>query len=150
YAEAAQELGCPKGTLSIRLTRAREKLRHLLSRLGVSLPGGFLAALGEQEAAAGPPAAVVGLTVKAAGGACVTPARVTALVEGGLRALLLARLKAPLALLLALGLLAAGVLAFPAAAPPPGPASAPARAAPQGRLPAGVLARLGSTRLRHG
>jgi hypothetical protein len=37
--EAAEELGCPKGTLLSRLSRARERLRKRLERRGLALSG---------------------------------------------------------------------------------------------------------------
>src|SRR5439155_9806911 len=37
--EAAQELGCPKGTILSRLSRARERLRKRLDRRGLALSG---------------------------------------------------------------------------------------------------------------
>jgi RNA polymerase sigma factor (sigma-70 family) len=36
YEEAAHHLGCPKGTVAIRLSRARERLRNRLTRRGLS------------------------------------------------------------------------------------------------------------------
>lgn len=42
--QAAVRLGCPAGTLRSRLARAREKLRHALTRRGVVLSGAVLAA----------------------------------------------------------------------------------------------------------
>ncbi|HLW65300.1 MAG TPA: RNA polymerase sigma factor [Gemmataceae bacterium] len=44
YEEAAEELGCPVGTLAVRLMRAREMLRKRLVRRGLVLGAGFLAA----------------------------------------------------------------------------------------------------------
>ena len=44
YEEAAAELGCPVGTLAVRLMRAREMLRKRLVRRGLVLGAGFLAA----------------------------------------------------------------------------------------------------------
>jgi RNA polymerase sigma factor (sigma-70 family) len=50
--EAAAELRCPVGTVSSRLTRARERLRARLTRRGVALSAGALAAaLGSQSSA---------------------------------------------------------------------------------------------------
>lgn len=45
YEEAARELRCPKGTVSIRLTRAREMLRARLAERGLAVPGMLLAAV---------------------------------------------------------------------------------------------------------
>src|SRR5205814_7458170 len=85
-----------------------------------------------------------------------TSASAADLAEGVLRGMAVGRGKVVLSLVLALGLLAAGAgLAdrpAPAARPADGQRPAPAgRLDPQGDpLPAGALARLGTTRLRHG
>src|SRR5262249_8464397 len=50
--EAARELGCPIGTLKVRLTRARELLRRRLTRRGVALATLALALLTEEAARA--------------------------------------------------------------------------------------------------
>jgi RNA polymerase sigma factor (sigma-70 family) len=51
--EAAEELCCPPGTVSSRLTRARERLRARLTRRGIVLSAGALAAaVGTQTSAA--------------------------------------------------------------------------------------------------
>lgn len=53
--EAAEHLGCPRGTVASRLARARERLRVRLSRRGVMLPATAAAlALGEATAGAAP------------------------------------------------------------------------------------------------
>src|SRR5262245_38323589 len=54
YEEAAQRLGCPRGTVSIWLTRARELLRTRLARRGVVLSVAGLAALLGRQAAGAP------------------------------------------------------------------------------------------------
>jgi RNA polymerase sigma factor (sigma-70 family) len=50
--EAAAELRCPPGTVSSRLTRARERLRARLARRGLALSAGALAAALSQHPAA--------------------------------------------------------------------------------------------------
>src|SRR3984957_13090669 len=74
HAEAARELGCPKGTVAVRLMRARKLLQKRLTRRGVTLASGILAA------AAAPPAsaALVARTLRTAFGGPV-PVRVTTL-----------------------------------------------------------------------
>jgi RNA polymerase sigma factor (sigma-70 family) len=110
YAEAARQLGCPRGTVSIRLTRARERLRGRLVRRGLALPTGLLAAWFCQQASAAGPPDLVGATVKAAlGGAA---GRAAVLTEGVLRAMFMTRLKIATALLLGVGLLVAGAFAL--------------------------------------
>jgi RNA polymerase sigma factor (sigma-70 family) len=121
YEEAARQLGCRPGTISRRLTEARRLLRTRLTRRGVVLPVGLLAmALTEHTAPAAVPAPLVTATVKAAlasaAGAAAIPARVAALVEGGIRGLAAGKGKVALALLLAAGLLWAGAAVFSRAA----------------------------------
>jgi RNA polymerase sigma factor (sigma-70 family) len=57
YEEAAEELGCPVGTLAVRLMRAREMLRKRLVRRGLVLGAGLLAtqAIWSKAEAAVPP-----------------------------------------------------------------------------------------------
>src|SRR5262249_38883811 len=65
--EAAQELGCPTGTVQSRLATARERLRLRLSRGGGALPtAGLFTALTAGRADAALPAALVAATLRAA------------------------------------------------------------------------------------
>ncbi len=98
--EAAQALGCPKGTVLSRLSTARERLRSRLTRRGVTLSAGVLAAvLCASRTSAAVPAASVGPAVKAALGvaagqtAGLVSAEAAALMKGTLRAMLLSKLK---------------------------------------------------------
>jgi RNA polymerase sigma factor (sigma-70 family) len=89
YDDAARALGCSKGTVSSRLTRARERLRRRLAGRGVTLSAGlFAAALAAHAAPAAVPAPLLGATLRAATlvgagqAAGVVSSRVLQLVEG--------------------------------------------------------------------
>jgi RNA polymerase sigma factor (sigma-70 family) len=175
HEQAARELGWPVGTMSRRLARGRELLRGRLLRRGVTLPAALLVpALAAELADAAAPAALLDTTLRAAAGFAAGPVAGTAsanavvLAEGALRLLASAKVKAAAALLLLVGLLAAGAglltrqvlaakpfAAEPAAGPKdPAPgeeAKQPPRTDAHGDpLPDGAVARLGSARLRHG
>ncbi|HEV3262748.1 MAG TPA: sigma-70 family RNA polymerase sigma factor [Gemmataceae bacterium] len=179
-AEAAQHLGWPEGTVSGRLARARELLRTRLGRRGLAPSAGVFATLFAQGTASpAVPAALAESTVRmallvAAGTAAAgtAGAPVTALTEGVLKAMSVARVKVVAALVLVAGLLAAGaglaahqtLAGKQAEARPKDEAKPPAKGADalkqdQGRqartdrygdpLPAGAFARLGTVRFRH-
>lgn len=99
---AARELGWPKGTVLTRLARAREKLRASLVRQGIAVTGAALAALiAENEASAAVSPAVVASTMKAAAGVAagkgmgsgLVSAHVGALMRGGLKTMMWAKVK---------------------------------------------------------
>jgi RNA polymerase sigma factor (sigma-70 family) len=100
--EATQQLGWPQGTLAGRLARGRKLLAKRLANRGVVLSAGSLAAvLAPNVGSAGVPTSLISSTVKAAARiaagqatlAGVVPAKVAALMEGVLKAMLLSKLK---------------------------------------------------------
>jgi RNA polymerase sigma factor (sigma-70 family) len=99
--DAARQLGWPQGTLATRLARGRALLAKRLSKHGLKLAGGILAAqLSQNAGAACVPVSLVSATVKAAtalaaGGAAtsVVSAEVAAITEGVLTTMLLSKLK---------------------------------------------------------
>src|SRR5262249_13832151 len=116
HEQAAREIGCPKGTIDVRLMRARERLRGRLARRGLALSGGLLATVfTEKAASAALPSALsdaalrAALTCAAGGGtAGAVSAPVAALTEGVLKSMTIAKLKTTAAgLLLAACLLGA-------------------------------------------
>jgi RNA polymerase sigma-70 factor (ECF subfamily) len=139
--EAARQLGWPAGTVASRLSRGRVLLARRLTRHGLALSGGLLAAtLSERAAPARVPAALVSTTVKAAGSmaagqtaaAGLTSAHVAALTEGVLNAMFLTKLKTGVALVLAAAALTAGLgVALTHRTEAAGPAQATREAAPK-------------------
>jgi RNA polymerase sigma factor (sigma-70 family) len=129
--EVAAQLRLPEGTLSSRLTTARRMLAKRLRRGGLALSAGAVAAvLSRSAAAAAPvPGAVLSVTIRAAGLAAagkatpgVISAKVTALTEGVLRAMVLTKLKVTTALLLGIAVgaaVAGGLLYHPLGASEP-------------------------------
>jgi RNA polymerase sigma factor (sigma-70 family) len=109
--EVAAQLGCPEGTVASRLARARSMLAKRLTRRGVALSGGALAAALSRNASA-VPTSVVMSTIKAASlcaaGQAATPVKVAALAEGVLKAMLMSKLKTAVAVVLVLSLMAIG------------------------------------------
>jgi RNA polymerase sigma factor (sigma-70 family) len=146
--EAARRLGCPEGTVSGRLARARELLAKRLARHGVALSGGAVAlALAQGAASACVPAPLIGSTVRAAtlvaaghavAGALSGPA--AALTEGVLKTMCVSKVKLTLAVVAAAGLLVAswGVYHARAADPanPNGKQAPPAVGGPVVGVPA--------------
>jgi RNA polymerase sigma factor (sigma-70 family) len=99
--EAAQQLGCPEGTIAGRLARARAMLARRLTQRGIAVSSGALAAvLAQNAASACVPAAVLSSTIKVAGLAVAAKVAVTGaisvevarLTEGVLKTMLLRKL----------------------------------------------------------
>jgi RNA polymerase sigma factor (sigma-70 family) len=164
FEEAARALGCSTGAVRGRLNRGRDALRRRLARRGIAVPAGLLGGPLPGAAPAVAPA-LVDATVRAAlryavagkltGG--LVSVQAANLAEGLVRGTLLTRLFLGAVLVLGLGFLAVSLARTPAkdeppenAAAAPGPEPTP-RTDPEGEpLPPGALARLGTTRLRHG
>jgi RNA polymerase sigma factor (sigma-70 family) len=125
--QAAQLLGCPRGSMAARLDQARERLRECLARRGfVAGTAAIAAALTAASSQAAVPLPLVDSTVRAAvwfagEGACrVAPASTAAvaLARGALRATFLNRVKVAGALLLAVALLGTPATMLLKAGPP--------------------------------
>ncbi len=123
--EVARQLAIPEGTVASRLARARGMLAKRLARHGLAVSGGSLAAaLSQAVASANVPTSVVSSTIKvanllAAGKAVgVISAKVAALTEGVVKAMLCSKLKVMVAVVLMIGSLASGatLLTYRAAA----------------------------------
>jgi RNA polymerase sigma factor (sigma-70 family) len=118
--EAARQLGLPEGTIASRLARARTMLAKRLARYGLAISGGMFASVLSQNAAAVTlPTTALACTIKAvtsvaAGKAVVTTvsSKVAALAEGVIMTMWLTKLKAYVAAVLVLGLLAIGATAL--------------------------------------
>jgi RNA polymerase sigma factor (sigma-70 family) len=117
HEEAARMLGCPKGTLAARLSRARARLRLRLTRRGWALTTGALAGLlAEQTLSAAVTPELARATVRSvlayAGGqalaAGILSANVVALSEGVLRMMWVSKLKFFASLVVAVVLAGAG------------------------------------------
>jgi RNA polymerase sigma factor (sigma-70 family) len=167
-AETARDLGWTEGTVSGRLARGRELLRARLTHRGVALTG-LLAACGlspGEAPAAVPPAlreATLQGVAKFAAGAGAGTAPAAPLARGVLGGLFLAKVKAAVGLILALGALVGAAFVGMrdegrGMKPEPSVSSLvphPSSLIPTGTdllgdpLPAGAVTRLGTARGRH-
>ena len=110
--EAARQLGIPEGSVASRLARARAVLARRLARRGIVLSGSVGAVAAGVASASAPPA-VVASTIRAAsrmaaGRAAGVSAQVAALTGGGVKAMLVTKLRGVLAGVLVVGLALAG------------------------------------------
>jgi len=173
--EAARELGWPVGSISRRLTKARDLLRGRLSERGLAVPGVLLASVLSEQRAPTVPSALLEATLRTAksfpaGQASAVAAPAITLAHGALSAMKATKMKIAAVVLAAIGLLgaSAGVFLYGAAADQPAavPQAVPAAESPrppglpappaalgdlQGDpLPKHARARLGSVRFRQG
>jgi RNA polymerase sigma factor (sigma-70 family) len=134
HEEAARSLGCPRETVTTRLTRARARLRSRLLRRGLTLSAGLLTTvLAERAAPGAPPAGLADPTLRAAlrfaagqAAAGVVSPQVAALTGGVLQAMFWNHLMRVAAVLVAAGVLAtgAGLVTYRALARGEGPGEA--------------------------
>jgi len=122
--ETAKDLGCGVGAVSMRLSRAREMLRSRLARRGVVVGGGLLFGLIAEKVASAAtavtPAAMASVVKSAALVAAeksvegLVSAHVSALVQGGLKAMMVAKIKVVAVAAAAVSMvgLAAGTVAY--------------------------------------
>jgi RNA polymerase sigma factor (sigma-70 family) len=109
---AAQQLGCPRGTVLSRLSRARERLRERLTRRGVSLSTGLPLLATKSAVPDGLSHATVQAAIRITAGkmaAGTVPASVAALTEGVLRMMSRVRLIRVAGAILAIGAMSIGV-----------------------------------------
>jgi len=116
--EAARRLGCPLATVRTRVARGRKLLRERLAKHGLTLSSAGLATLLITSAApAAAPAALVKAAVQAAlpfaagqSAATLCSQQAAGLVEGGLKAMFLTKVKTATGILLAVALVAGGAV----------------------------------------
>ena len=126
--EVASQFSCPEGTVASRLARARDMLAKRLTQRGVALSGGALVL----SISAAVPTPVVASTIKAASlcaaGQTAIPAKVAALTEGVLKAMMMNKLKTVVAVVLMLGVIVTAATVLSAAKdyqPPAAPVKEP-------------------------
>jgi RNA polymerase sigma factor (sigma-70 family) len=161
--DAAKQLGVKADVIRGRLERGRDRLRARLTRRGVTLSAGLLAAIANPATAgAPPPASLVRSTLDAACAGSAS-ASITRLVKGGTTSMGLSNVKLTVAVAAIVGMVSAGAYMASSAAPPGAPGAAPpaANSAADEKtkqttaerldqfgdpLPPDAIARLGTTR----
>jgi RNA polymerase sigma factor (sigma-70 family) len=146
--EAALRLGCPRGTIMSRLSRARQRLRSRLERRDLAMPAALLAAGQTSRATLNVSAILLDTTVRASLGfaergvaeAALASAKVTALARGVLGAMTISKLKILGAVALACALTHGGVQGLGQLSSRGG-RQEPAGAVPDARDPKAALAR---------
>jgi RNA polymerase sigma factor (sigma-70 family) len=163
--EAARHLGCSRSTLRRRLEEGRARLRKQLVRHGLTLSAALLASTMAPRAGAALPPGLAAAVLRGAAGGPVA-GRVAGLAAQG-AALLAGKLRGAAVLVLVLAATIAGTAGIawfcvagrrahepvPSAPPPPAPAGEKTRVRLDrfdDPLPDGAVARIGTTRFRHG
>jgi RNA polymerase sigma factor (sigma-70 family) len=122
YNEAAEELGCPKGTVATRLAYARDWLRRRLTGRYPSLAGGVLGALLIGLGTSPAPAALTqtsrALALSCALGRSLASPQVLSLTEGVLRNMWLIKIRTAAVVVLTVGLIGLGTGSFAFQTPP--------------------------------
>jgi RNA polymerase sigma factor (sigma-70 family) len=108
--EAAQLLGCPRGTVLSRLAAGRERLREGLTRRGYAVSVATLTAgLASESTAVGGSAALVALAMNVIGPTATVAPAVASLSYGVLHAMFMTKMKVAAGLLLMVGGLGFGI-----------------------------------------
>ena len=93
-ADAAREMDCSEESLSVTASRALERLRSWLSKRGVAVPAAALGGLLAAEAGSATVPAALVATLKGIGaGAAAASVSATALAEGTMKAMMIAKVK---------------------------------------------------------
>lgn len=153
--DIARELGRTRSAISVQLLRAREMLRSRLARQGMAISSGLLFALiAERAAEAAVPATFVASTAKAAtlvaagkaAGTGLVSAQVSSWVEGGLKTMMIAKLKVAAAVFIAASMVGLGgsALAYRALNEPAEQARPVAQVAPKDLPPEIPVAKFGT------
>lgn len=149
HEEAARRLGCPVGTVESRLSRGRQRLRDRLIRRGLAPTAAALWAESARKASASMPVALFKQTCRVATSspaAGAVPVAVTALAEGVIRMMWLARFKPLAVVAAALVLTTAGVAVHARQKPAPNGAPGQAKTAPRPNVGADTVPEIAANR----